>query len=335
MAADVPDPPVTVASAAGVQTPAPSAPVAGASWAGVTIGRSAVGVTARDIVADDVRLGRAIVWRPVRAAAPPASLAALAQLACGPAASALCVVDRQAGPTGARASGDPALLAGPGGAHVDGSRPLVVAVGSSASRGLEFVALAEALASHGLVVAEVVPEPATSSPAFDDAALARGLSRLERAVEVLGREPGIDAGRLGVIAWSFGGVPGSLLACRRARGFVSLDSAMRYRYGTDLLRARRFEPGTCTADLLAVAAGIGNQVPTDTTENGWPPARAGRYVGHDLTHGDFSDRHGALAVRPADDAAAFRRRYGRVANEVVAFLVARLPAAALSAPAAR
>lgn len=85
----------------------------------------------------------------------------------------------------------------------------------------------------------------------------------------------------------------------------------------------------CAAGLLSVRAGVGNSAPTDHTRSGrWAPGRVERIAAAGLAHGDFSDRHGALQARrrPAADAAAFRQRFGAVADQIVAYLVTTLRA---------
>lgn len=199
-------------------------------------------------------------------------------------------------------------------------RPSVLAAGSIASRGGEFAALAEALASHGIVTAEVEPDGSAPAPAFDVTAVRRGVDRLRRARTLLNRDPGIDATRSGVVVWSFGGVPGALTGCRESRAIVSLDSALRYRYGTDLLHTQGFDASACSADLMAIDAGVANTVPTDDAfVAAWPASRVERRVGHGLAHGDLVER----ADRAPSDAAT-RANYGRVLDDVVAYFVDRL-----------
>ena len=188
-----------------------------------------------------------------------------------------------------------------------------------------------------MIVAEVIP-PAGDPGGFDAAALARSRARLDRVRALMSARSDVDPDRTAIVAWSFGGVPAALAGCRAARAVVSLDSALRYRYGADLLRAARFDASPCTADLLSIAAGIGNSVPTDEGfVDAWPIDHRQQRTAAGVAHGDFSDRHGALpaATGPADAAAAFARRYGAVLDDVVAFLAARLRPGLTGAAAAR
>jgi dienelactone hydrolase len=205
-----------------------------------------------------------------------------------------------------------------------GRFPLVLLVGSIASRGAEFVHLAEALAAQGFVAAEVVPGQASPSRDFTREAAVGATTRLARALDDLGRDPGIDASRTTVIAWSFGGVAAYRLARHEPRvtGLISLDSALRYRYGVALLESDSAAPVRSGLRVLAITAGIENTVEKDEA---WLAAQPGllleRAVAAGWSHGDFNDQYGAWPSQVrSTDSAAFLDRYRRLVDLISRFL---------------
>jgi dienelactone hydrolase len=319
------------------------------SWAGVALGSYAVGVSVRRLRAanDDEAAYVALVWRPVtRADGPGATLEALAGALCpdldasGGARLGGCF-PRLAGTIAgaAPAESDDALerLAGLrlaaalGGEPAAGDFPLAVVVGSLRGSAIEFASLGEALASRGWVVAAVAPSAPPAEAEFDAASVVRVRAAIRAAVDELSAAPGIDASRIAVVAWSFGGVPAALEAAAdpRVDALVSLDSALRYAYGAELIRAAPdYRPSSFEGAFLSVEAGIDNEVAKDdalAAELAASPPRVVAVAG--LDHGGFPDFAGALAAGVGSGAAraAFQRDRAAMIEMTAAFL-AEIPA---------
>ena len=192
-----------------------------------------------------------------------------------------------------------ALGGNPGG----GSRPLVVLAGSIGSRGGEFIELSRRLARRGIVAATLLPAVRDSRPAFTPEEAAAAHAGLQRAIAALTADAGVDGRRLALVAWSFGGVPAALEAMTNPdiRALVSLDSAIRYQYGVDLIRSSAaFRPSAYRGRVLSLAAGTRNAVSqSDAVIDAFTNARLERVIAAGLRHGDFSDLYSALPMRVA------------------------------------
>jgi len=296
------------------------------TWAGTAAGPHPVGVTRLD--ADGHLL--ALVWRPVRDAASRLTLADLARLACGEAAGdtagtvPACLPEELA-----PVAGQP-LSASSGGTAAPGRRPLVVLLGGLSARGLGLSSLAETLASHGYVAAVMAAPPSEVPRGFDDANVREARAAFGRVVDRLRDDPGVDAGRLVVAAWSFGGVPAVLEALARpeVRAVISLDSAMRYQYGADLIRAAGADPTAYRGDVLSLSAGVDNTVEKDEgVLEAMTRASVTRVVATGMPHAEFTDVGGAMHAMtlPAADRLAFHERYARVVASIVTWLRERVP----------
>jgi hypothetical protein len=263
--------------------------------------------------ASDVTQGvRAMVWRPIQKALAPATLFDIARLVC-PATPGVADCFRDLGqPTGL--PGDVVLSAGQldalsrirleaglGGDALDTRQPLVVMAGSIGSRGAEFIELAQRLARRGMVTAIVIPPLHTRRPQFSPAEAAAAHAGLTRAIATLAADRGVDPARLALAAWSFGGVAAALEAMNApaVRGLLSLDSAMRYQYGVDLIRSSpSFRPTAYHGRLLSFVAGRSNPVPqSDSVIESLTNAQVESVVVPELRHGDFSDLYAALPMR--------------------------------------
>ena len=261
----------------------------------------------------DVTQGvRALVWRPIKERRAPMTVGDLSRLVC-PGVQGVAECFRDLGePTGL--PGDPVLSstqldalsrerlsAGVGGVAMEAKLPLVVMRGSLVSRGGEFIELAQLLASRGIVAAVVIPPLRSEPPAFTSTEVEAALAGLKRVVSVITNGSGVDGGRLGLVAWSFGGVPALLEATSNAsvRVLVSLDSAMRYQYGVDLIRSSAaFEPGAYRGRLVSLVAGRTNAVPTsDVVLRVLSNAHVETRIVDGFRHGDFSDLYAALPSR--------------------------------------
>lgn len=117
--------------------------------------------------------------------------------------------------------------------------------------------LSEYLASHGYVCIAVpsIPPREDVAPRRNARNVEGHIRDLELALRELHDHPGVDASRLGLVAWSMGGVAQALLQMKNSnvKALVSLDAATGYTYGQRLLEdSLHFEPERATAPLLHV-----------------------------------------------------------------------------------
>jgi hypothetical protein len=291
---------------------------------GFSVGVSTIQIDPSTEVTQSVRV---LLWRPIREPLAPATLLDLAHLVC-PAATGVADCFRDlAQPTGL--PGDVVLSssqldalsrirldAGIGGAAIKVRQPLVVFAGSIGSRGAEFMELAQLLASRGIVTAIVIPPFQARRPEFSAAEAESAHTRLKRAIASLVADRGVDPARLALAAWSFGGVPAALEAMNNpaVRGLLSLDSAIRYQYGVDLIRSSpAYRPQAYHGRVLSLVAGRTNPVPqSDRVMESLTNARIDSVVLAELRHGDFSDLYAAVPMRVVQptDAALEKGRAG-------------------------
>ncbi len=317
------------------QPPSPILAGGSTTWAGLTAGTHAVGFSVVPLPESPAGDGsaRVLVWRPVEALGVPLTVGTLAAAVCGGGPVEACFAGL-APPAEATGGADLAAIARlrlhgrSGGRPYRVRRPLVVLLGSLGSPGAEFTALAEALASRGHVVAEVVAGR-RNGRRFDAAAVAEALDLGDRTIATMGRLDDVDVTRIGIVAWSFGGVPAALTAARdvRVRALVSLDSAVRYRYGTDLLRAAGFRAATMRARVLSFTAGIDNTVEKDEAVlAALPQERIERQSAAGLTHAGFCDHYGAWPAqgRPGADRRSFTAAFRAMGDRTVTFLATTL-----------
>lgn len=314
------------------------------TWAGTVPGPYAVGLTVLDGDRDTGAhaISRALVWRPIQAARDPITFEMFAHAVCPPAIARTptalvveCFPNLASGLKGDRQDVDAAavarvaserLHAGFGGAPLPSRRAVVVIAGALSGTGGEFISLAETLASHGFLVAAV----AAAAPAGPRTRTLAEAERTQLAIaQMLSRlsdDAGADTSRVALAAWSFGGVPIVLeaFANPRVQALVSLDSAMRYEYGSDLIRAAPgYAPARFRGRVLHVTAGVDNTVAKDDRVlEALGQARVERHVADGLSHADFSDHYGALPAlaRPAAERARFHQHYNTMVARVVAFL---------------
>lgn len=321
-------------------------PLAGqsATWAGAAPGPHAVGLTIvpHDPASSDGRGYRSLVWRPVQADLEPVTfemfaralcpshsdrpLAALVD-ACFPnLAAAVQARPPGAGPEALARIGGQRLHAGWGGTPLATPRPVMVMAGSLSSSGGEFISVAEAVASHGYVVAAVVPPSRADRPAFSAAEAERARHALAAALSSFSGDSGVDTSQVVLAAWSFGGVPATIeaLGNPRVQALISLDSAVRYQYGSDLIRsAPGYRPDAFRGSALMISAGVENSVgKDDSVLVALSQRRIERYVAEGLAHADFSDQYGALPalLSPRAERTLFHERYARLLARIVTFL---------------
>jgi len=235
------------------------------------------------------------------------------------------------------ALGDPQwrrLLATPGIASagatpLPGARPLVLFENGLGSRSYWNLPLAEVLASHGYVVAALATAGRNESErlGFDLGGLEAQVADMEQALAALAARPEVDADRVGLVAWSVGGVSQALLRMRhpgRFRAAVSLDSGTSYAYGAELLEdAGGLDAEALATPFLQLDPGRASDVPRDDAffrAHDRAPAR--RFVAEGLRHGDFVFPWGAgrAAALGPEAEPALRRGTAAVAEQVRRFL---------------
>ena len=114
------------------------------------------------------------------------------------------------------------------------------------------VTLCEYLASHGYVAVALptLPPFEGQEPDYDQRTVDAQMRDLELVIQEMHDDPRADIGRLGLVAWSLGGVAQALLQMKNpsVAALVSLDAATGYAYGEKLLEASIFfEPRRATA----------------------------------------------------------------------------------------
>lgn len=292
---------------------------------GLSMGPHAVGF---NVIALPGGAGRLFVWRPITRAGSPLTLGAFAEIVCPGHAEDLveCFPNLGAG-AGANATSSALrhleLRASPGGRPERGRHRLVLILGSLDSRGSELLGVAEALASQGHVVAEVVPAPQAVDRRIDVRTAEHTADLAALAVARLEDAGGVDTSRIGIVAWSFGGVPAVIRAARDPRvvALVSFDSALRYAYGTTLLGAAGIAPARVRARVYSVAAGAQNPVAKDERFIDALPHVVPRTVGTGLRHADFCDQYGAWAAHASGpDGRDFQQRYRAAVEPAITFL---------------
>ncbi len=305
-------------------TSQPAASVRTAS-SGLAMGPYAVGFS---VLALPGEAGRLFVWRPIARAGAPLTLGAFADAVCpGHADDLAACFPNVADSTGAQGRSSALrrmeLRASLGGAP-QGRPRVVLLMGSVDSRGGELLGVAEALASHGLVVAEVLPPPQAGRRAFDLRTADDAADRAAVALAGLEAGGGVDTSRVGIVAWSFGGVPAVISAARDGRvvALVSFDSALRYAYGTGLVAAANVAPERVRARVYSVAAGTENSVVKDERLIDALPGVDARTIGNALSHADFCDHYGAWATHAdgRDSRERFHARYRTAVEPALTFL---------------
>ena len=118
---------------------------------------------------------------------------------------------------------------------------------------LDHALLNEFLASHGYVVASTpaLPQHARRVQRYDAVSVRTQLRDLEFVIQALHDQRNLDLERIGVLAWSFGGLPAAQLTMRNphVRALVSLDSRIGFRNPPEVLSALD-DPDRMTVPLL-------------------------------------------------------------------------------------
>ena len=200
--------------------------------------------------------------------------------------------------------------------------------------------LCEYLASLGYVVVAVPSLPAREDveAAYDALAVDAQIRDMELVVQEMHGYPEVSDGRIGLVAWSLGGVAQALLQMKNpdVGAVVSLDAATGYAYGEKLLESSIFfEPKRSTAAFLHV---------TDSRESGQVP-KSFRYFDEVLrgrsylltiegaTHAEFTSLATVVPLKIVSRVGAegALERYRRLCLYVGRFLEASLKADASAA----
>ncbi len=203
--------------------------------------------------------------------------------------------------------------------------------------------LCEYLASRGYVVAAIPSLPAREDveAAYDALAVDAQIRDMELVIQEMHDYPEVGEGRIGLVAWSLGGVAQALLQMKNpdVGAVVSLDAATGYAYGEKLLESSIFfEPKRSTAAFLHV---------TDSRESGQVPksfryfdevARGRSYLLtiEGATHAEFTSLATAVPLKAIsregrEQAGGALERYRRLCLYVGRFLDASLKADASAA----
>jgi dienelactone hydrolase len=196
--------------------------------------------------------------------------------------------------------------------------------------------LCEFLASHGYLVVAIptlgVREDVEAE--YDALSVDAQVRDMEFAIQELSEYPGIDRERMGLVAWSLGGVSQALLQMKNpdVRALVSLDAATGYAYGQKLLESSIFfDPRRATVPFFHA---------TDSRESGQVPksfrfydeiAAKGRsylLTIEGATHAGFTSLAAILPVQaaaaPSPEGLEQAERYRRLCLYVGRFLDAVL-----------
>jgi dienelactone hydrolase len=193
--------------------------------------------------------------------------------------------------------------------------------------------LCEYLASLGYLVVAIPSLPAREDveAAYDALAVDAQIRDMEFVIQEMHDYPEIEDGRMGLVAWSLGGISQALLQMKNpdVRAVVSLDAATGYAYGEKLLESSIFfEPRRATAAFLHA---------TDSRESGQVP-KSFRYFDEVVrgrsylltiggaSHAEFTSIATVVSanVSSREGAKDLRERYRRLCLYVGRFLDASL-----------
>lgn len=216
-------------------------------------------------------------------------------------------------------------------ARAPGPFPLLLLGGSLTGPFYLNTVLAEYLASHGYVAAAMpaLPVREGEEPDFDLRAVDVQMRDMEFAIQALHDYPEATIDRMGLAAWSFGGVPQALLAMKNpdVAAVVSLDAATGYAYGQKLLEGSLYyEPRRATAAFFhASDSRRSGQVPKSFIYYDEIAKGSGYFLELEgTTHAEFT----SLAIVPrivsGDDSAEAFRRYRLLCLYVEKFLDAAI-----------
>jgi pimeloyl-ACP methyl ester carboxylesterase len=214
-----------------------------------------------------------------------------------------------------------------------GKFPVIVVPNAANGGGYFFSTLCEFLAAQGYIVVTVPSfgkTPDTPCPFAIDCAEEQ-FNDVQVALQHVCRMPSAQPSAIGVMSWSFGGITASLLAMRdsRVKAVVSLDAAIGYQYGQEILEQSQFyKPQRMKAPFLHIH-GLGKSrflVPKSFSWFRALPVRE-KFLFTDtlLKHSDFVPVMRDMYLFASGSAdTAFARSFRNVSNNTLDFFEAYL-----------
>lgn len=149
--------------------------------------------------------------------------------------------------------------------QADGSFPLIVFGNGMNASGYLYYKQCELLAKKGYASAVIVSRYNFRNipPTFDHTGINAQVNDIKFAVSYISGLKFVDPHRIGLAAWSVGGV--SIAAVQNeipdVKAFLSLDSGTSYLYGESLLKSFSDKKLTCSVPYFELRSGISSNVP--------------------------------------------------------------------------
>lgn len=136
--------------------------------------------------------------------------------------------------------------------------PLVVLVGGVGGSNGMFTTWAEQLSANGMVVITLSSFGENDSTAcgYDLTCIQNQVKDIAYAVHVMSEKPFVDKSKISIVAWSFGGLSALLYHAeyQKVCAILSVDSALGYKYGIDLLNMHHLSDGINVVPVLHFAS---------------------------------------------------------------------------------
>lgn len=146
-----------------------------------------------------------------------------------------------------------------------GKFPVIVFGNGMNAGGYLYYQQCERMARQGYVVMVVASkfQYRDSLPTFNQEGVNAQWQDLYKAVHAIGKEHYADTSRLGIAAWSVGGVSTAILQSKlpQVKAFLALDAGISYAYGKELLTGSQHFNGVSTLPYYELRGAIANQVP--------------------------------------------------------------------------
>lgn len=143
-------------------------------------------------------------------------------------------------------------------APAGGKFPVVLIGNGLNTPGFSHTILAEYLASHGYVVLAIpsIPENDRAGFTLNERGLLNQVSDIEMIMQELVDHQYADINKLSLVSWSVGGAAQMIyqMKNRNAKAIVSLDGAMQYQYGWELVKNSAYFDSIVTAGYLEIEA---------------------------------------------------------------------------------
>ena len=203
-------------------------------------------------------------------------------------------------------------------------RPLIVFDAGLRSDALSYFALAEFLSSHGYICvsAPSLPFAADKPLTLDEAGIRWKADQIGRVIRLARQHSSVDPSRIGLAAWSVGGVTTAIVAkSSGARALISLDGGLGYDYGPPLARRVLGTGSILEVPTLHVTGTAANPFPGPKTFAAFDSATVSHVYRAEIAainHSHFVAHAGV--VRYSSDTSSDAAQFWR-ANEAVARLV--------------